>query len=258
MGCEDPRVTFVPLLERYVMAYTAFGPAGPRIVFALSPDGYAWDRLGRGRFRRARAARTATTKTRAFFPEPVRSPAGVLSLAFYHRPMRRISTAERSRGDPDAARAAGERARVHAHRLRPAERGASRRSQLAASDREPDRARAGRSVGSSQDGRRNAAGADRRRLALVLSRGRRARSRRPLRDDVQRRDRRARRRRAASAALSFAAAGAGAVDGRRIARDREQRRVPDRDRRARRAFVRHLLRNGRCEDRPRVGRTGGA
>src|SRR5580693_897666 len=30
-GCEDPRVTYVEPLERYVMTYTAFSPFGPRI-----------------------------------------------------------------------------------------------------------------------------------------------------------------------------------------------------------------------------------
>ncbi len=34
-GCEDPRATFVPVLGAYLMAYTAFGPAGPRIAFAI-------------------------------------------------------------------------------------------------------------------------------------------------------------------------------------------------------------------------------
>src|SRR5580698_2416791 len=46
MGCEDPRVTFIPAIDRYVMAYTGYGPQGPRIIFALSTDGYAWERLG--------------------------------------------------------------------------------------------------------------------------------------------------------------------------------------------------------------------
>jgi beta-1,2-mannobiose phosphorylase / 1,2-beta-oligomannan phosphorylase len=93
MGCEDPRVTFVPILGRYVMAYTAFGPSGPRIVFALSADGYAWERLGLVDFA-AHGLTDGDDKDAAFFPEPVHSPAGVLSLAFYHRPMRRISTAD--------------------------------------------------------------------------------------------------------------------------------------------------------------------
>src|SRR5579864_6592965 len=45
-GCEDPRVTFIPVLDQYVMSYTAFGPQGPRIAVALSDDGYAWKRVG--------------------------------------------------------------------------------------------------------------------------------------------------------------------------------------------------------------------
>src|ERR1700735_4787513 len=31
-GCEDPRVTFIAALDLFVMAYTAFGPRGPRIA----------------------------------------------------------------------------------------------------------------------------------------------------------------------------------------------------------------------------------
>jgi len=91
MGCEDPRATFVPVLDRYVMSYTAYGPAGPRIVLALSPDGYAWERLGLVDFS-AHGLPDGNDKDAAFFPEPVRSPDGVLALAFYHRPMDRIST----------------------------------------------------------------------------------------------------------------------------------------------------------------------
>jgi len=93
MGCEDPRVTFVPLLDRYVMAYTAFGPAGPRIVFALSPDGYVWERLGLVDFA-AHGLPAGDDKDAAFFPEPVRSPTGQPALAFYHRPMQRMSTVD--------------------------------------------------------------------------------------------------------------------------------------------------------------------
>jgi predicted GH43/DUF377 family glycosyl hydrolase len=90
MGCEDPRVTFVPVLDRYVMAYTAFGPTGPRIAVALSEDGYAWERLGLVRF--DAALQQGDDKDGVFFPEPVISPAGVRSLAMYHRPMLRLST----------------------------------------------------------------------------------------------------------------------------------------------------------------------
>ncbi len=90
MGCEDPRVTFIPVLDRYAMAYTAFGPDGPRIAVALSRDGYHWDRLGLVRF--APTLHQGDDKDGVFFPEPVLSPEGVRSLAIYHRPMLRLST----------------------------------------------------------------------------------------------------------------------------------------------------------------------
>lgn len=92
-GCEDPRVTFIPVLDRYVMAYTAFGPSGPRIAFAISQDGYAWTRLGLADFS-APGLPHGDDKDGAFFPDPVRSPSGVLSLAFYHRPMLHISAVD--------------------------------------------------------------------------------------------------------------------------------------------------------------------
>jgi predicted GH43/DUF377 family glycosyl hydrolase len=91
MGCEDPRVTFVPVLDRFVMAYTAFGPSGPRIIVALSDDAYTWTRLGPVDFA-AHGLPQGDDKDGVFFPEPVRSPRGVLSLAFYHRPMKKMST----------------------------------------------------------------------------------------------------------------------------------------------------------------------
>jgi predicted GH43/DUF377 family glycosyl hydrolase len=91
MGCEDARVTFIPVLDRYVMAYTAFGVDGPRIAVALSYDAITWERLGLADFS-APGLPGGDDKDGAFFPEPVRSPDGVLSIAFYHRPMLRLST----------------------------------------------------------------------------------------------------------------------------------------------------------------------
>jgi predicted GH43/DUF377 family glycosyl hydrolase len=90
MGCEDPRVTFVPELDRYLMAYTAFGPDGPRIAVAYSDDAYHWERLGLVRF--APGLHQGDDKDGVFFPEPVTSPDGVRSIALYHRPMLRLST----------------------------------------------------------------------------------------------------------------------------------------------------------------------
>ena len=34
-GCEDPRITYIPACDHYVMTYTAFFPVGPRIAFAM-------------------------------------------------------------------------------------------------------------------------------------------------------------------------------------------------------------------------------
>jgi predicted GH43/DUF377 family glycosyl hydrolase len=92
-GCEDPRVTFLPLLDIYVMAYTAYGPDGPRIAFAQSHDGYAWERLGLADFS-APGLPCGDDKDAAFFPEPVVSPKGVPSFAFYHRPMLHLSAVD--------------------------------------------------------------------------------------------------------------------------------------------------------------------
>ncbi len=92
-GCEDPRVTFVPVLNAYVMAYTAFGPEGPRVAVAISPDARRWERLGLVRFDDAGVI-IGDDKDAAFFPEPVTSPAGRKSLAFYHRPMLHLSAVD--------------------------------------------------------------------------------------------------------------------------------------------------------------------
>ena len=92
-GCEDPRVTYVPVIESYVMAYTAVGMDGPRIALALSKDAYRWERLGLVSFA-GTANVVGDDKDAAFFPEPVLSPNGRRSLAFYHRPMLHLSSVD--------------------------------------------------------------------------------------------------------------------------------------------------------------------
>jgi len=86
-GCEDPRVTFIAAIDRYVMAYVAFGPRGPEVAVAVSEDGLQWHRLGLMQF--AGSDEPFADKDAAFFPEPCLSPDGVESLAFYHRPTQR-------------------------------------------------------------------------------------------------------------------------------------------------------------------------
>lgn len=88
-GCEDPRVSFVGTIDRYVMAYVAFGPRGPEVALAISEDGLSWKRLGLLQFQGS--DEPFADKDAAIFPEPVTSPAGVESLAFYHRPTLQLS-----------------------------------------------------------------------------------------------------------------------------------------------------------------------
>ena len=83
-GCEDPRVTYIAALDRYVMAYVAFGPRGPEVAVAMSRDGVEWQRVGLMCLQEK--GRRFADKDAAFFPEPVISPRGIPSLALYHRP----------------------------------------------------------------------------------------------------------------------------------------------------------------------------
>ena len=45
-GVEDPRITFVPELKKYVIAYTAFSRGGPGVAMALTEDFKTFERLG--------------------------------------------------------------------------------------------------------------------------------------------------------------------------------------------------------------------
>src|SRR5690606_6712037 len=45
-GIEDPRITYVPELERYAVVYTAFGRGGPGVALALTEDFRHFERLG--------------------------------------------------------------------------------------------------------------------------------------------------------------------------------------------------------------------
>jgi predicted GH43/DUF377 family glycosyl hydrolase len=92
-GIEDPRVVYVPLIERYVMTYTAFVPYEPKIAVAVSRDLQTWERLGVLRYAEAKAARAIQlvgNKDASFFPEPVLDPHGVRSFAILHRPTARV------------------------------------------------------------------------------------------------------------------------------------------------------------------------
>jgi predicted GH43/DUF377 family glycosyl hydrolase len=45
-GIEDPRITFVPELGKYAIAYTAFGKGGPGVSLALTEDFRTFERCG--------------------------------------------------------------------------------------------------------------------------------------------------------------------------------------------------------------------
>ena len=45
-GVEDPRITFVPELGKYAIAYTAFGKGGPGVSLAMTEDFVHFDRVG--------------------------------------------------------------------------------------------------------------------------------------------------------------------------------------------------------------------
>jgi predicted GH43/DUF377 family glycosyl hydrolase len=45
-GIEDPRITWVPEPDRYVIAYTAFSRGGPGVALALTEDFRRYERLG--------------------------------------------------------------------------------------------------------------------------------------------------------------------------------------------------------------------
>jgi len=88
-GCEDPRVTFVEPLRRYVMTYTAYSPVGPRIALAESEDLFHWTRLGLATFESYRGIDFVhvDNKDASLFPVAIPNHAGKLQLAMLHRPL---------------------------------------------------------------------------------------------------------------------------------------------------------------------------
>ena len=111
-----------------------------------------------------------------FFPSRYTSPAGVESLAFYHRPTLQLSVKD-ARGGPHRDRSASSRAaRGHRDRLRFARSRASRHRRASAASTETHRlTMPPANWGAIKVGRRHSAGARRRRLAVGHARRRRAR-----------------------------------------------------------------------------------
>ena len=92
-GVEDPRVTYIAARGLYVMTYTAFGSAGPRIAAAISRDLLHWRRLGLVAFTPYRGVDLGMqdNKDALLFPEPVPAPDGRPALALIHRPTFRVA-----------------------------------------------------------------------------------------------------------------------------------------------------------------------
>jgi predicted GH43/DUF377 family glycosyl hydrolase len=88
-GCEDPRITFVEPLQRYLMTYTALSPQGPRIALALSEDLLSWQRLGLATFAAYRGIEfgDVDNKDASLFPVAIPNPSGQPQLAILHRPL---------------------------------------------------------------------------------------------------------------------------------------------------------------------------
>ena len=88
-GCEDPRITFVEPLQRYLMTYTALSPQGPRIALALSRDLFRWQRLGLATFAPYQGIEfgDVDNKDASLFPVAIPNPSGQPELAILHRPL---------------------------------------------------------------------------------------------------------------------------------------------------------------------------
>src|ERR1017187_9822332 len=88
-GCEDPRITFVEPLQRYMMTYTAFSSQGPRIALAVSQDLFHWQRLGLATFGRYQGIDIGDVddKDASLFPVAIPNPSGQPELAMLHRPL---------------------------------------------------------------------------------------------------------------------------------------------------------------------------
>jgi predicted GH43/DUF377 family glycosyl hydrolase len=88
-GCEDPRVTFIEPLKRYVMTYAAFSARGPRIALRyrkISFTGSAWDSR---RFSRYEGIEfdDVDDKDASLFPVAIPNPSGHPEMALLHRPL---------------------------------------------------------------------------------------------------------------------------------------------------------------------------
>lgn len=88
-GCEDPRITFIEPLQRYVMTYTAYSSRGPRIALAISDDLFHWERMGLAIFMPYQGVdfNDIDNKDGLLFPIAIPDVAGRPAMAIIHRPL---------------------------------------------------------------------------------------------------------------------------------------------------------------------------
>ncbi len=88
-GCEDPRITFIEPLQRYVMTYTALSSRGPRIALAMSEDLFHWERLGLASFMPYEGVdfNDVANKDALLFPIAIADADGRPAMALIHRPL---------------------------------------------------------------------------------------------------------------------------------------------------------------------------
>ncbi|MEI9899454.1 MAG: glycosidase [Hyphomicrobium sp.] len=88
-GCEDPRITYVEPLQRYVMTYTALSRRGPQIAMAISDDLLHWRRIGLATFHPydGVAMDGVEDKDASVFPAAIPDPSGHPAIALVHRPL---------------------------------------------------------------------------------------------------------------------------------------------------------------------------
>lgn len=105
-GCEDPRITFVEPLRRYIMTYTALSHAGPRIAFAVSEDLFHWKRMGLATFEPYQGIDfvNVDNKDASVFPVAIPNHCGKMQMAIIHRPLFPGTRPEETTREPGARR----------------------------------------------------------------------------------------------------------------------------------------------------------
>ena len=153
-GCEDPRITFIEPLQRYVMTYTAFSSEGPRIALAISDDLFHWERLGLATFERHHGLDFNGVNNKDALVVPRRGARSERTTRDGDDPPSAVS-GDRRRGDRRRADGEGDRpgSRKHLDRVLPARSGRDGAPPSVPLPLTPSPGVAGRTVGAPEDRR---------------------------------------------------------------------------------------------------------